>query len=340
MRAVHVSPLGSRRWLLPRSGFLAGCGEAGSSGTEAPATDRVGRRLCAGRRQPAGRARRRQEAAEQPTTSFPRSTPRRSTPAADRGARQGVRRAGHDEADRAEQGCRHRPQDAQGGRRGVRGTPTRSPTGIAEGRRRQDRHRCGQLQREPDARRALRDRADGGRLHATVQQIGNRELYEPALEKGEIQVVPEYAARSTEFLNKKVNGANAPAASLPVTSTRRSPALKALGDKVGLTFGKASAAQDQNAFAVTKAFADKYGVTTLSRARREVLRQRPRSSAARRSARSGRSASPAWSRTYKLKAGKFCVAGRGRPADEERAEDRRRSASAWCSRRTAQLASS
>src|SRR4051794_32389024 len=40
--------------------------------------------------------------------------------------------------------------------------------------------------------------------------------------------------------------------------------LKALGAKVGLVFGTASQAQDQNAFAVTTAFADKYGVKTLS----------------------------------------------------------------------------
>ena len=39
-----------------------------------------------------------------------------------------------------------------------------------------------------------------------VQQIGNRELYEPALEKGEIHVVPEYAATLADFLNGKVNG--------------------------------------------------------------------------------------------------------------------------------------
>src|SRR4051794_5108998 len=40
--------------------------------------------------------------------------------------------------------------------------------------------------------------------------------------------------------------------------------LKALGAKVGLVFGTASQAQDQNAFATTTAFADKYGVKTLS----------------------------------------------------------------------------
>ncbi|MFC0503875.1 glycine betaine ABC transporter substrate-binding protein [Micromonospora costi] len=96
-----------------------------------------------------------------------------------------------------------------------------------------------------------------------VQQIGNRELYEPALEKGEIQVIPEYAASMAEFLNTKANGQGAPQASSPDIE-KTVAALKAAGDKVGITFGAPSAAQDQNAFAVTTAFADKYGVRTLS----------------------------------------------------------------------------
>jgi osmoprotectant transport system substrate-binding protein len=98
---------------------------------------------------------------------------------------------------------------------------------------------------------------------ATVQQIGNREVYEPALEKGQVQVVPEYAGTLTEFLNKKVNGANAsPLASSDMDKTVT--ALKGLGDKTGLAFGTPSPAADQNAFAVTKAFADKNALHTLS----------------------------------------------------------------------------
>jgi len=95
-----------------------------------------------------------------------------------------------------------------------------------------------------------------------VQQIGNRELYEPALEKGSISVVPEYAATLATFLQGKVdkNGKDPSSSDLNTTVTN----LKALGDKVGLVFGQASQAQDQNAFAVTTAFADKYGVKTLS----------------------------------------------------------------------------
>jgi osmoprotectant transport system substrate-binding protein len=98
---------------------------------------------------------------------------------------------------------------------------------------------------------------------ASVRQIGNRELYEPALERGEIHVVPEYAGTLTEFLNKKANGATAtPIASGDLDKTVSG--LKELGAKANLTFGAPSPAADQNAFAVTKAFADQHGLTTLS----------------------------------------------------------------------------
>jgi len=98
---------------------------------------------------------------------------------------------------------------------------------------------------------------------ASTQTIGDRELYEPSLEKGEIQVVPEYAATLTEFLNGKANGKTAaPKASSDVDKTVA--ALKELGSKYGLSFGQPAKANDQNAFAVTSAFADKYGVKTLS----------------------------------------------------------------------------
>ncbi|MFG2055388.1 glycine betaine ABC transporter substrate-binding protein [Micromonospora sp. NPDC048930] len=96
-----------------------------------------------------------------------------------------------------------------------------------------------------------------------VQTIGNRELYEPALEKGQIQVVPEYAATMAEFLNTKANGKDAQPVSSPELE-KTVEALKTAGDKAGITFGQPSQAQDQNAFAVTKAFADKYQVATLS----------------------------------------------------------------------------
>ena len=98
---------------------------------------------------------------------------------------------------------------------------------------------------------------------ATVRTIGNRETYMPALQSGEIDIVPEYAATAAEFINRSLNGADAAAVAsgdLAVTTA----ALGELGPQFGLAFGEAAAAQDQNAFAVTTAFSEQYGVTSLS----------------------------------------------------------------------------
>ncbi|MGY1830752.1 glycine betaine ABC transporter substrate-binding protein [Geodermatophilus sp. SYSU D01180] len=99
---------------------------------------------------------------------------------------------------------------------------------------------------------------------ATVREVGNRDLYLPALISGtDLQVFPEYLATVTEALNAQVNGPNpTPIASGDAQATR--DALQPLADQVGLTFGTPSEAADQNAFAVTQEFADQLGVATLS----------------------------------------------------------------------------
>ncbi|MEV5600391.1 ABC transporter substrate-binding protein [Streptomyces sp. NPDC052299] len=100
----------------------------------------------------------------------------------------------------------------------------------------------------------------------SVTTVKNRELYEPSLEKGEIDVVPEYAATIAEFLNAKVNGAKKaetdPVASGDTAATVA--ALKKLAEPRGLKVLPAGKAVDQNAFAVTKEFADKHKLKTLS----------------------------------------------------------------------------
>lgn len=108
---------------------------------------------------------------------------------------------------------------------------------------------------------------DKAGYQATVKSIGAREVVEPALEKGSadggVDVVPEYLATFTEFLNKKVNGADAAAkASGDVQATLA--AAQALAGPRGLTVLQPSQAADQNAFAVTKDFATKNNLTTLS----------------------------------------------------------------------------
>ncbi|MCX5207406.1 ABC transporter substrate-binding protein [Streptomyces sp. NBC_00237] len=100
----------------------------------------------------------------------------------------------------------------------------------------------------------------------SVTVVKNRELYEPSVEKGEIDVIPEYAATLTEFLNAKVNGAKEaekkPLASPDVAATVA--ALEKLATPLGLKVLPAGEAVDQNAFAVTKEFAAKNKLTTLS----------------------------------------------------------------------------
>ncbi|MFG2194807.1 ABC transporter substrate-binding protein [Streptomyces sp. NPDC048639] len=98
---------------------------------------------------------------------------------------------------------------------------------------------------------------------ASVKTLENRELYEPALEKGQIDVVPEYAATLAEFLNGKKNGSKAePVASSDVDKTVAE--LKKLAEPKGLKVLPAGDAVDQNAFAVTKEFAAKHNLKSLS----------------------------------------------------------------------------
>lgn len=98
---------------------------------------------------------------------------------------------------------------------------------------------------------------------ASVQTLKNRELYEPALEKGQIDIVPEYAATLAEFFNTKANGPKAtPVASADVTATVK--ALTTFAEPKGLKVLDAGPAIDQNAFAVSKEFAAQHKLKTLS----------------------------------------------------------------------------
>ncbi|MFM9370042.1 ABC transporter substrate-binding protein [Streptomyces sp. Da 82-17] len=96
-----------------------------------------------------------------------------------------------------------------------------------------------------------------------ILSVANRELYEPALESGQIDVVPEYAATFADWLNAKANGPDArPVGSPDLNATMT--ALRALARPRGLTVLDAGRAVDQNAFAVTAAYARKHRLKTLS----------------------------------------------------------------------------
>jgi osmoprotectant transport system substrate-binding protein len=87
--------------------------------------------------------------------------------------------------------------------------------------------------------------------------LGTREVVAPALESGQIDLYPGYAATDLEFYNK---GAGEASGDVTATTAKLNSRLSALG-LVALT---PSAAVDQNAFAVTKATQTKFNLTKLS----------------------------------------------------------------------------
>ena len=97
-------------------------------------------------------------------------------------------------------------------------------------------------------------------------RIGTREVYVKTLETGEIDVIPEYAATLAEYFNAKFNGPDAPTnhpvASGDVAKTYQN--LDGLAGRDKLVVTSASKAADQNAFAVTKSFADQHSLATMS----------------------------------------------------------------------------
>jgi osmoprotectant transport system substrate-binding protein len=91
-------------------------------------------------------------------------------------------------------------------------------------------------------------------------KLGNREIVEPSLENGLIDLYPGYAATDLNFADKRQGvaleaGTDAAANVQKLNSRLSSKGIKALDP---------SPAVDQNAFAVTKAEADQYHLTKLS----------------------------------------------------------------------------
>jgi osmoprotectant transport system substrate-binding protein len=88
-------------------------------------------------------------------------------------------------------------------------------------------------------------------------RLGTRETYEPALERGEITMVADYAATLLEFVDKNAGEATPDAAA---TVAKLNSHLSAKG----LTALDPAPAIDANAFAVTKTNADRYHLTKIS----------------------------------------------------------------------------
>jgi osmoprotectant transport system substrate-binding protein len=87
--------------------------------------------------------------------------------------------------------------------------------------------------------------------------LGSRQIEEPALIKGEIDAYPAYAASELEYLNNNAGQASSDAQQ---TTTK----LRDLFAPKGVSVLEPAPAIDTNAFAVTKATADKYHLTKMS----------------------------------------------------------------------------
>lgn len=101
----------------------------------------------------------------------------------------------------------------------------------------------------------------GAGYDTTVKEIGARALYEPALERGEAQVVPEYVANLVTFLADKQKTPDIKATGQIGPSM---DALNKLLTKTPLVALQPATATDEVAFAVSSGSASKYGLKTLS----------------------------------------------------------------------------
>jgi osmoprotectant transport system substrate-binding protein len=97
----------------------------------------------------------------------------------------------------------------------------------------------------------------------TVKTVASQEIFQSSLEKGSIAVVPEYAATYANSMQTEVTGTQSPDAASPDLDTTVANLEKYLPKK-GLSHLDPAQAVDQNAFAVTKDFADKHNLKTLS----------------------------------------------------------------------------
>lgn len=97
----------------------------------------------------------------------------------------------------------------------------------------------------------------------TVKLVDTRDVYVPQLKSGAVDLVPDYLGGMADYLQALVNGADAP----PLTSNdpqKMLSDLKPLATKYGITMLQPAKATDQNAFAVTKQYAEQNNLTTLS----------------------------------------------------------------------------
>ncbi len=93
--------------------------------------------------------------------------------------------------------------------------------------------------------------------------VTTRDVYLPELAKGNVDVVPDYLAGLTDFLNTEANGPDAPLVSSNDPDATLA-ALEPLAEAKGISILPPSEATDQNAFIVTQEAADANDLETLS----------------------------------------------------------------------------
>lgn len=97
----------------------------------------------------------------------------------------------------------------------------------------------------------------------TIKSVESRDVYAPQLIKGNVDLSADYASSMTEYLNKAANGPDAPVAASPdIDKTIQKLAM--LGAGQGIEPLEPAAAEDANAFAVTRKFSEENDVKTMS----------------------------------------------------------------------------
>jgi osmoprotectant transport system substrate-binding protein len=96
---------------------------------------------------------------------------------------------------------------------------------------------------------------DKAGYNATVVQLGQREIVEPALQKGDIDVVAEYVSSALNFYQ---------ANSATPDDAKNLATLKQLAQAKGVTIYTPAPATDNYAYVVSKDFSDKNSITTVS----------------------------------------------------------------------------
>jgi len=104
---------------------------------------------------------------------------------------------------------------------------------------------------------------EGEGYDVQTKLVTTRDVYVPELAKGNVDIVPDYLAGITDFLNTEANGPDADLVSSNSPEDTLA-ALEPLAEAKGIAILPPSEATDQNAFFVTTEFAEANDLETLS----------------------------------------------------------------------------